>query len=472
MNPETSNRQTEAAAAAAPIYPSDFNSYDVLLGRGSQLVQYQGNVLFRELVYKRRDEYAACVRHHFKDQIAREVIEAIESQQGRFLRKDDSVPSGTPAERQRWVLADATVVLEKVKQAFRDSFKKPIPESLESNTDSQAAVHNSAAAAAASRAPESSRNQTYSNDGNQGAAVDLQSLVEQQRQRLLLEQYQNEVLSEHYALRAAHPLEPPASTNAASILRAALVQAQQQQEQQHRSSVASHQGDTGGVGDETILRALLQQRQIQQERDQLAEQRQRFLLAANLAPNLPPHLNLNSFAGHNLPQSQAPNFRVSHAVQEQAGMLNEMEQRILLAAARSGDPATLQQARLRLLQQRHPSVASTMMSNRDSSYGGGNWGNGNEDRLGLAAPTTARDVNSLESVARLLHQPRVDHSNDAPASLLAPLRPEETKQGPSESPVGKRKAAPKVCEGTAEAAAACESDGSRPVKQAKGEPSA
>jgi hypothetical protein len=302
----------------------------------------------------------------------------------------------------------------------------------------------------------------------QGANVDLRSLVEQQRQRLLLEQYQNEVLTEHYSLRAA-PLEPPALSNAASILRAALAQAQQQQ---NLSLAASHQGDTGFVGDETILRALLRQRQMQQERDQLAEQRQRFLLAANLAPSLPPNWNQNLFSGHNLPQSTAPNFRVSHPVLERAGAPNEMEQQMLWAAALSGDPTTLQQTRLQLLQQRHPTVTSNFASNRDSTSGSGNRGNGNDNRLGLAAPVAARDVNSLESVARLLHQPRLDlHSNAAPASLFAPAMPEETKQSPSESPVGKRKAEPKVCEETAEVVAAGESESSRPVKQAKGEPS-
>jgi hypothetical protein len=107
------------------------NSNDVLLGRGSHLVKYQGNIKFRQLVQERHAEYVANARHHAKDHLARQVIALVSGPAGRFLRKVESSTeltalgvSPNTLEQAVWVPVDEATVLEKVKQAFRDCCKK------------------------------------------------------------------------------------------------------------------------------------------------------------------------------------------------------------------------------------------------------------------------------------------------------------------------------------------------------------
>lgn len=105
---------------------------DVLLGRGSHLVKYEGNIEFRRLIQERKREYVSAVRHSHKDQIARDVISIVTSRKGRFLRKVDN-----PIEMKKfhiptkmlsaWVLVETEIIVEKIKQAFRDSCKDERP---------------------------------------------------------------------------------------------------------------------------------------------------------------------------------------------------------------------------------------------------------------------------------------------------------------------------------------------------------
>jgi hypothetical protein len=117
------------SSAVPNLYVTDPNPHDVLLGRGSHLVKYEGNIEFRRLIHERKEEYISSVRHSQKDYIARDVISKVKSKNGRFLRKVDNpmemkkynIPANITS---AWVHVDEGVVVEKIKQAFRDSCKE------------------------------------------------------------------------------------------------------------------------------------------------------------------------------------------------------------------------------------------------------------------------------------------------------------------------------------------------------------
>ena len=113
---------------------SSIGPNDVLLGRGNHF-QNSGNEKFRSLVRSRSVEYCSCDDNIVKDNIARQIIDSVASQQGRFLRKvkqkfkgNDSGgakavsagDSGASVPKEQWEVADTETVLVKIKQTFRD----------------------------------------------------------------------------------------------------------------------------------------------------------------------------------------------------------------------------------------------------------------------------------------------------------------------------------------------------------------
>jgi hypothetical protein len=120
----------ESYSSAAPAlgintpFVTALNPDDVLLGRGAPIINYEGNVRFRELVQTHKADYIGTGRHQTKDVIARQIVAEIGNRNGRFLRRIASseqaqilgVPDGTTA----WLVAHETVAIEKVKQALRD----------------------------------------------------------------------------------------------------------------------------------------------------------------------------------------------------------------------------------------------------------------------------------------------------------------------------------------------------------------
>jgi hypothetical protein len=123
-----SSNSAIAAAGSAPQYVTELKPYDILLGRGAPIINYEGNVRFRELVSTRKAEYISTGRHQIKDEIARQIVEEIGKRNGRFLRKIESqteaqklgISEGTKV----WQVANEDVAIEKVKQALRD--KEPV----------------------------------------------------------------------------------------------------------------------------------------------------------------------------------------------------------------------------------------------------------------------------------------------------------------------------------------------------------
>ena len=92
---------------------------DVLMGRGARATENEGNVRFRHIVRDRLNEYVAALRRQEKDQIAREILGAVKSRKGRFMRKLDGA-DGCPKKKSLYVVVDDEVALLKVKQALRD----------------------------------------------------------------------------------------------------------------------------------------------------------------------------------------------------------------------------------------------------------------------------------------------------------------------------------------------------------------
>ena len=105
-------------------YVIDLNGTDVLCGRGSGPNDRTGNIEFRNLVFSRKAEYLAATTRDAKGRIATEIVEAVRSRGGRFLKKI-SPAQAKDAGFKRGVavyeLADEPTVLEKAKQTLRQN---------------------------------------------------------------------------------------------------------------------------------------------------------------------------------------------------------------------------------------------------------------------------------------------------------------------------------------------------------------
>jgi hypothetical protein len=106
-------------------YVTELHPNDILMGRGAPIINYEGNVRFRELVRTRKVDYVNTTRHQVKDEIARCILQEIKRRDGHFLRRIDSEGElrrlGISEEATKaWIIVDNDVALEKVKQALRD----------------------------------------------------------------------------------------------------------------------------------------------------------------------------------------------------------------------------------------------------------------------------------------------------------------------------------------------------------------
>ena len=99
---------------ATPVV-EDVWPLDVLLGRGKSIHMHHGNIEFRRLIKERSIRYATNTAINGRDDLAWEVIDAIEDMGGRFLR-----PIHNSA---NWEKCPHAIVRTKVKQALRDTEK-------------------------------------------------------------------------------------------------------------------------------------------------------------------------------------------------------------------------------------------------------------------------------------------------------------------------------------------------------------
>jgi len=97
------------------------NQFDVVIGRGSGPYDQLGNIHFRDLVARRKLEYLSLKPRDskMKNKIAQEIVDAVRSKGGRFLKKIsvDNQRNGDVYE----LVDDERTVLEKAKQALRQN---------------------------------------------------------------------------------------------------------------------------------------------------------------------------------------------------------------------------------------------------------------------------------------------------------------------------------------------------------------
>jgi hypothetical protein len=117
------------------------NSNDVLLGRGPNFSNYQGNLRFHKLVDERKREYNLTSMRQVKKRIAKEVVALVHASGGRFLKQED--PNDPLNEV--WYEVDASVSEEKAKQALREKeYRKSGLDGEEVPTEKKASTSSSA----------------------------------------------------------------------------------------------------------------------------------------------------------------------------------------------------------------------------------------------------------------------------------------------------------------------------------------
>ncbi|CAB9496159.1 expressed unknown protein [Seminavis robusta] len=108
-------------------YITELNAMDVLFGRGSGPNDHEGNIRFRHLVAERKQEYLATNHRQTKAKIAREIVNKILDDRGRFLKKVEHFEArrlGIPKGVDAWIIVDDDTVMEKAKQALRQNTAK------------------------------------------------------------------------------------------------------------------------------------------------------------------------------------------------------------------------------------------------------------------------------------------------------------------------------------------------------------
>eukprot|EP00538_Stauroneis_constricta_P006677 CAMPEP_0119554578 /NCGR_PEP_ID=MMETSP1352-20130426/7034_1 /TAXON_ID=265584 /ORGANISM="Stauroneis constricta, Strain CCMP1120" /LENGTH=410 /DNA_ID=CAMNT_0007601191 /DNA_START=107 /DNA_END=1339 /DNA_ORIENTATION=- len=78
---------SSASTAAVVVHPSQVRENDVLFGRGSGATTFPGNRRLRAIVKSYKLRYAAAHERGGKARIARQIIDQIHAENGRFLRK-------------------------------------------------------------------------------------------------------------------------------------------------------------------------------------------------------------------------------------------------------------------------------------------------------------------------------------------------------------------------------------------------
>jgi len=108
-------------------YITELQQTDVLFGRGSGPNDHEGNIRFRQLVADRKGEYLSTNHRQTKARIAREIVNSVLIEHGRFLKKVEHADArrlGIPKGIDAWIMVDQDTVMEKAKQALRQNTNK------------------------------------------------------------------------------------------------------------------------------------------------------------------------------------------------------------------------------------------------------------------------------------------------------------------------------------------------------------
>ena len=163
------------------IIPNDeIKPTDILLGRGSQHAQWEGNVRFRKIVKERRREYnSRRCKNKIKNAIAQEILDAVlngrgsslaitdsngttkleTAPPGRFLEQADAdvaKKAGFSTDQCNWQVAGTKRTLDKIKMTLRQKKKGGEPRGADHRKRSSSSS-SSSSSAASSPSPSSSR---------------------------------------------------------------------------------------------------------------------------------------------------------------------------------------------------------------------------------------------------------------------------------------------------------------------------
>jgi len=123
----TAKPPSEAASESSSVEAIiELTPNDVLLGRGTSIANYRGNIAFRAICDERKEEYTSIVQYKPKARIAKEILAKIHSLGGRFLKQVENAndEEGHLEDDVKWIEADEKTSLEKIKQALREHREK------------------------------------------------------------------------------------------------------------------------------------------------------------------------------------------------------------------------------------------------------------------------------------------------------------------------------------------------------------
>jgi hypothetical protein len=125
---ERVHKKSVKSDSQTPKYKADTSPNDVILGRGSFIAKFPGNIVFRQLLQERRQQYTSTCRRHLKQKIARQLILQVQERNGNFLRAvkssrvDDEQNKDDKQKRtatKKWMIVDDASVSKIIKQALR-----------------------------------------------------------------------------------------------------------------------------------------------------------------------------------------------------------------------------------------------------------------------------------------------------------------------------------------------------------------
>mmetsp|Transcript_2014 Transcript_2014/g.3686 ORF Transcript_2014/g.3686 Transcript_2014/m.3686 type:complete len:358 (+) Transcript_2014:92-1165(+) len=146
----------------------ELTDQDVLLGRGTGPNESQGNIHFRALVRQALLKAGkAKLDGKLKASLAREILKAVKSQNGRFLKSVNQPSTG----RRRFAVVTDAVALDKIKQSFRHQLRvMGVKAAEEARSNAVAAVVSGApeigAASAAAASPIAAMSHLMNPSGN------------------------------------------------------------------------------------------------------------------------------------------------------------------------------------------------------------------------------------------------------------------------------------------------------------------
>lgn len=135
---EVSEDDEESAAGAATsssYLPADFvpGPNDVVCARGKSFWDHVGNQRYRTLIGAATDKYSSSTNKLEKTLVVSEIVEAVQKQQGRFVKKEKK---GGP-----WVVVDEIFAREKVGQSLRDGLHDKYKSSTKAKKQRRATVN-------------------------------------------------------------------------------------------------------------------------------------------------------------------------------------------------------------------------------------------------------------------------------------------------------------------------------------------